>query len=191
MQLSNTVSLWPTNLLTDIISDKNLVDQTVKYILENYDLNKAPGEINRENIFFDENFYEFKKQIVEPAFEVWLNSIGKSLSEYNSYSVRGWITGSKTDYSMLTHNHSGSHLSAVFYLFNDAPEAGGELVLFDPRANANRSYLPDWQDQFQPTTIKAMSYSYAVFPSFVYHQTTPFKGKMRIAIPVDLFLKRC
>lgn len=179
---------WPTQIVTGMLTDKQLVDDTVSHILQEYNLEKPPGDINNDNIFKDPALKDFKEQLVEPAFDSWLQSIDKSIYDYPDRSMRAWITGTGFDYNIMTHNHSGAHLSAVFYLFNDAPDAGGELVMFDPRSNANRAYKADWADYFAPKRIKTPSYTYAVFPSFVYHQTTPFKGNLRLAIPVDLFL---
>lgn len=179
---------WPTHILTGALSQRELVDETVSHILQEYNLEQPPGDINSENIFDDPKLKPFKEQIVEPAFDEWLKNVGKSIYDYPNRSMRAWITGTGYDYTIMTHNHSGAHLSAVFYLFNDSPGRGGELVLFDPRANANRAYKSDWNDYFGPMKIRTPSYTFAVFPSFVYHQTTPFKGKLRLAIPVDLFI---
>jgi hypothetical protein len=61
--------------------------------------------------------------------------------------------------------------------------------LFDPKANANRGYKMNvWGEMFEPVRLKTPSYTFAVFPSFVYHQVTQYAGNMRIAIPVDLFI---
>jgi hypothetical protein len=77
----------------------------------------------------------------------------------------------------------------VFYLLNEEADAGGDIIFLDPRSNANRSYkINDWGKWFEPIRLKTPSYTFAVFPSFVYHQVTPYSGKLRIAIPVDLFV---
>lgn len=179
---------WPTHILAGEITQQHIVDESVSHILQEYNLERPPGDINSENIFEDPALQMFKEQIVEPSFDKWLQNIGKSIYDYPNRSMRAWITGTGYDYNIMTHNHSGAHLSAVFYLFNDSPDAGGELVMFDPRANANRAYKADWTEYFSPIKLKTPSYTFAVFPSFVYHQTTPFKGKLRLAIPVDLFI---
>jgi hypothetical protein len=90
---------------------------------------------------------------------------------------------------MINHNHSGAQLSAVFYLLNDNINAGGEIVFHDPRTNANRGYNSDvWGCLFEPMRLKPESNTFFVFPSFLYHQVTEFTGKLRIAIPVDLYV---
>jgi hypothetical protein len=183
------IDAWPSPILTGEVENKQIIDDVIQHILENYNLERPPGEINDQNIFEDQSFNDFKNQIVIPAFDHWLKThIKKEITEFKSYKMRAWITGAHAGYSMTTHNHSGAHLSAVFYLINDAPDAGGEIVLFDPRFNANRSYEADWREFFAPMKLKTPSYTFAVFPSFVYHQVTNFSGTMRLAIPVDIFL---
>lgn len=181
---------WPSKILSGSIRQKDLVDQVVNHLLTNYDLERPPGDINDQNIFKDPFFEKFKKEVVIPAFDHWLrDSMNTSISSMNKdYSMRAWITGVYNGYNIITHNHSGAHLSAVFYLFNDAPQSGGEIIFFDPRANANRGYKSEWNSYFSPFTMKVPSYTFAVFPSFIYHQTTPFGGNMRLAMPVDLFI---
>lgn len=188
--MTNLTSGWPSPILTGEIADKNLVDETVSHILMNYNLEFPPGEINDNNILKDIFFDKFVKNIVEPAFDEYLNQVlGRSLYDFPEKKYRAWITGSYNGYSMMTHNHSGSHLSAVFYLLNETPDSGGEIILFDPRSNANRGYqIKDWASFFAPVRLKTPSYTYTIFPSFVYHQVTQYNGRMRIAIPVDLFI---
>ena len=181
---------WPTNILSGEISNKELTDRVVEHLLINYDLEHPPGDINQQNLFKDSFFDEFKHEVIIPAFNIWLGQcLNSSVEELNpNYSMRAWITGVYNGYNIITHNHSGAHLSAVFYLLNDSPEAGGEIIFFDPRGNANRGYKAAWTNYFAPVTMQVPSYTFAVFPSFLYHQTTPFGGKMRLAMPVDLFL---
>lgn len=181
---------WPSPILIGEIENKALVDDTVQYILETYDLEHPPGEIKDSNIFEDTYFDNFKKEIVEPAFDQWFKQVrNKSVYEFKDREYKAWITGVQNGYSMLSHNHNGSQLSSVFYLLNDNPEAGGEIIFYDPRSNANRSYKnEDWLDFFEPLRLKVPSYTFAVFPSFIFHQVTTFEGHMRLAVPVDLFI---
>jgi hypothetical protein len=89
---------------------------------------------------------------------------------------------------MPAHNHSGSQLSGVFYLFTDDTSTG-KITFFDPKGNANRGYNPaKWNSLFSPLTLTAESGSFVIFPSYLYHQVSFFTGNIRIAIPVDLFL---
>jgi hypothetical protein len=188
--MNNFTHAWSNPILTGDIENTELVDKLVSHILTNYSLDSPPGEVNKQNILEDEEFIPFLKEIVEPTFDEYLkNIIGKSLYEFPNREYRAWITGAKNGYNILTHNHNGCQVSGVFYFYNDDPDAGGEIVLLDPRFNANRSYKSShWDNLFKPIRMEAKSNSFVVFPSFIYHQTTPFQGKLRIAIPVDLFI---
>ena len=86
---------------------------------------------------------------------------------------------------MPKHNHSGSHLSAVFYLLCEEKN-GGNIVLHDPRTNANRGYVDDFQSMFDKVRFTPSSGDVLIFPSFLYHNVETFNGKMRLAMPVDL-----
>lgn len=190
MSKTNLTAGWPSPVLTGTIDEKQIVDDVVGHILTNYNLELPSGEINSRNILDDDFFEEFMEKIVEPVFDDYLTKVlGRRLSEFPEREYRAWIAGAYNGYNMLTHNHNGSQLAAVFYLLNEQPDHGGEIILFDPKFNANRSYkMKDWGKLFEPLRIKTPSYTYAVFPSFVYHQVTQYTGNMRIAIPVDLFL---
>lgn len=187
---SDLTAGWPSPILIGEIENKTLADETAQYILEHCDYRNPVGELNDGNIFNDENFTDFKLKIVEPCFDEWFKQVRKrSLYDFEERSYTSWITGSKEGYSMLTHNHNGAQLSAVFYLVNTDVDRGGEIVFYDPRGNANRSYKnEDWSDFFEPLRLKVPSYSFAVFPSFIYHQVTYFTGGLRLAIPVDLYV---
>jgi hypothetical protein len=188
--MNNLTHAWANPILTGNIERIDIVDELVTHILSNYDLEFPPGEINNHNVLTDGKFKPFLEQIVDPVFDEYLQKvIGKCLTDFPNRDYRGWITGAKTGYNMLTHNHNGSQIAGVFYLYNEQVDNGGELVLFDPRSNANRSYkMNDWGDMFNPIRIKAEPNTFIVFPSFVYHQTTPYNGNLRIAVPVDLFI---
>ncbi len=181
---------WPSQILVGEVSNTSLVDNVANYILSKYDLTQPSSEINRQDLFKDPFFNEFKQEVVVPAFNMWLQQcLGKTINEIDTETfMRAWITGAHNGYNIMSHNHSGAHLSAVFYLFNDSPETGGNIVFFDPRSNANRGYKPHWSHLFEPVTLKTTTYTFAVFPSFIYHPTTPFKGNIRLAMPVDLFI---
>jgi hypothetical protein len=110
-----------------------------------------------------------------------------SLKNFKRCSFKSWLTGAFCNYFIPTHNHAGSHLSAVFYVFSEEQDKGGELILFDPRSNANRGFINEFQNSFKYESFTPKTGDAIVFPSFLYHQTTPFLGKIRLAIAVDFF----
>lgn len=185
-QLQN---LWPTQVISKDIGNQQLIDDALNIIFTEYNLNRPPADFQKDNIIEKAGMKDFKENIVLPAFDEWLKlTLNRSLKDFNKFKLKSWITGTGNGYNMVNHNHSGAHLSAVFYLFNDSPEHGGEIYFFDPRVNANRGYDAEfWGKLFAPQKYTAKPGSCVVFPSFLYHQVTPFTGNMRIAMPVDCF----
>jgi hypothetical protein len=183
------LNLWSTPFLI-MESDAEIRERFVSYLLQEYDLFNSPSDI-KVNILEDksEEVQEFVSKVVKPAFEEFLNSsLNLSFSDWKGYSLNGWITGSGQDYSMIHHNHSGSQISAVFYLLAEDVDKGGKIVFTDPRQNANRGYDPKFSKWFNPLEIKAKSGDIVVFPSYLYHFVTTYQSNIRIALPVDLFL---
>jgi len=179
---------WPTTILKDTIVDKKILDGVVNHIFSNYDSEQFKESLDMKdgNLFNDKYFITFKEKIVIPSFKKYLKL--QNLNIEKNFHTKAWITGSKSSYSMPTHNHSGSHLSAVFYLLCEDQNQGGGLILHDPRHNANRGYISELKDWFKPIKFYPKSGDIIIFPSFLYHNVEPFFGKIRLAMPIDLFL---
>jgi hypothetical protein len=182
-------NLWPTIILKDIIKDKPLLDDVTNYTLTKYGLdNKISADIKYQNLFDDNYYNKFRYNIVIPFFEKYLQeNVGISLKD-KKYTMRAWLTGYGVSYSMPKHNHSGSHLSAVFYLLSEDNHLGGSLVINDPRFNANRGYTPDFKKWFEKEMFNPKTGDILIFPSFTYHSVDTYYGKLRLAMPVDLIL---
>jgi uncharacterized protein (TIGR02466 family) len=171
---------WKTPIYTGTITDPE------KYALEAqsfFDLDNPPSDNEGANIF-ETNFEGLSKQIYDHLYEFI-----KKVPEPDSVFMKGWITGSVNGYNMTHHNHSGSHISGVVYL---QAEEGGDIILSDPRINANRGYPSEFAEmmQFQQITIKPTTGMILLFPSFVYHEVPTYKGRSRrIALPIDFFFK--
>ena len=166
-----------------------LLEKTSNYILSNYgDEIKVKSNLINENILENKNLLEFKDNVIIPAFdEFYKKEFELSLKE-KKYHLKAWITGKGFSYSMPLHNHSGSYLSAVFYLLCEENDKGGELVLQDPRFNANRGYKEEYNKWFNNETMTPKTGQFIIFPSFLYHNVKTFYGKIRLAMPVDLIL---
>jgi hypothetical protein len=157
------------SLLTMCLESQNIVDpdgDATSNLIETSDLLKRIA---------NEKFSEFFKEVYSIDLE--------------NYNVlyKAWLTGSTNGYSMETHNHSGSPFVAVFYVLSEHTEKGGELVITDPRTNANRGYTADFMEQFSPLVFKPTTGDVIIFPGFLYHHVRAYNSKLRIAIPVDLF----
>ncbi len=180
---------WPTPIFSGVISNKNLLEKTCNYILSNYGDNiKINSNLIDENILNNDSLIDFKESVIIPAFDEYYKKEFKISVTEKKYHLKAWINGRGFLHSMPLHNHSGSQLSAIFYLMCDEMDKGGELVLQDPRFNANRGYKEEYNKWFNIETLTPKTGQFIIFPSFLYHNVKTFYGKIRLAMPVDLIL---
>tara|TARA_B100001057_G_scaffold501300_1_gene623546 strand:+ start:35625 stop:36197 length:573 start_codon:yes stop_codon:yes gene_type:complete len=125
-----------------------------------------------------EKYSEFFKEV----FSIDLNDM--------SYEFSSWLTGSQKGYSMNIHNHSGAQFAAVFYVLSDDIDKGGELVSYDPRANANRGYFGKTAEMFKPIEYAPKTGDVIIMPGYVYHLVKTYHSNLRLAVPVDIFIKQ-
>jgi hypothetical protein len=105
------------------------------------------------------------------------------------YHLKSWLTGSMGGYSMDLHNHSGAPFVSVIYLLAEEQDKGGQLVMHDPRTNANRGFNSEFQHLFSPIEHTPKSGDVLIFPGYVYHSVRQFHSSLRLAVPVDLFIE--
>ena len=183
-------NLWPTPFLKTRISDETR-SELLDYLLVTQDIFNSSGESINRNILDDdcELIQNFNHNVVLPVFDSFLKeSLGKSISCWKNYSLKGWLTGSGQNYVSSFHNHKGAVLSSVFYLLCEENDVGGEIYFTDPRQNSNRGYDNQFSPWFEPLSFIPKSGDVAIFPSFLYHYVATYRGNIRIAMPVDLFL---
>ena len=91
------------------------LEDVIQHLLIEYgDTKYASINVSGDNIFDDPILNKFKKNHVIPTLRNFCNPY---LDLYKrDYDLRGWLTGYGTNYAIPKHNHSGSHVSAVFYL---------------------------------------------------------------------------
>ena len=176
--------LYPTTVYLGRLKDSAIVADTCDAILAKPDLAALANSNGAYDPLDEPEFQDFRDQIVVPAFDSYLAGIGVE----GDYRVKSWITGYSAYYDIAVHNHSGSHYTSIFYLYCSDVDRGGELIMLDPRTNANRGYLTK-QAQFKPTAYQPQTGEYIMFPSYMYHYTTTFTGSLRLALVVDLFFK--
>lgn len=183
--------LWSTPFLKTEMPDE-LRDAFLNRVFTDYDLKTPPSDFGSLNILNNqsEEIKRFKSEVVLPAFDTFLQeTLGKKIEDWKSYDMHGWITGTGKDYSLNFHNHRGAQLSAVFYLLCEEQDRGGVITFTDPRMNANRGYDEAFVPWFEPKVLIPKSGDIVVFPSFLYHFVTTYQSNIRIAVPVDLFLR--
>ncbi len=95
------------------------------------------------------------------------------------------VFGKKGNY-IATHNHKNSHFTAVLYV--DVPD--GDLVLYDPRSNANRGYPPELEHMFEPVRFLPKNGDLILIPSFVFHESlVTMSDQPRIIFVSDIRLQ--
>lgn len=95
------------------------------------------------------------------------------------YDIREWETTPESGYWLAPHNHGHSHFTQIYYEYVSGH--GGELIIHDPRVNANRGYPQEFSDHFRPYVFKPETGDTIVFPSYLYHTAAPFTGIIRKA----------
>ena len=115
-----------------------------------------------------------------------------------SLSARAVVNPSGKD--NLLHAHPNCFWSGVYYVddggINEDISAAGQLELFDPRGpgpamynSAVRMNVPGGENAGGYHHIKPKSGLMVVFPSWLLHGVTPYRGKgLRISIAINLFL---
>ena len=181
--------LWPTTIYLGKI-EKDINNQLCENLFSEVNFDTLYNDFQKLDILNSEPeiYKNFKNNVVWPAFTNYLNYIDIDINKFPNRKIRSWITGVYNGYMIPAHNHSGSILSAVFYIMCEENDKGGELVLLDSRMNANRGYKEEFKKLFENKLYSPKSAEYVIFPSHVYHHTIPFSGNIRLAIPVDLFL---
>lgn len=183
-------NLWPTPFLKTRMSDETR-SELLNYLLTTKDIFNSSGESNNTNILDDdcELIQNFNHNVVLPVFDSFLKeSLDKSLSCWKAHSLKSWLTGPGKNYVSNYHNHKGSAISAIFYLMCEEVDVGGEIYFTDPRQNSNRGYDNQFSEWFDHHSFTPKSGDIVVFPSFLYHFVATYRGNIRIAMPVDLFL---
>lgn len=169
---------WGTPVAHYIWNDAEQLTKTVSDIIINF----PNGIDNGEKPHIDEY----------PELESAHNFLDKCTKDFLSihfpkqekHSISWWIHVYREGFYHQLHNHAGSQFTGILYLA--APDEGGELVLHDPRYNANRGFNDNLRDMFKPVTIQPKAGDLYLFPSFVWHNVEPVKD-LRICIPFDVW----
>jgi predicted 2-oxoglutarate/Fe(II)-dependent dioxygenase YbiX len=182
------LNLWQTSVLIEDVTDTELLDYTINYLLMNKDT-LVGKESADDSLLEKPEMQRVKNDIFKPAFNSYLNqTLNKNIDDWHGHKMNGWLVSYAQGQALNYHNHRGSQLSSVLYLIADDSESGGEIVFTDPRQNANRGYDLSFQEWFAPLKHKPVCGQIVVFPSFLYHYVTTYQSNIRLAVPTDLFL---
>lgn len=188
MKLTTGINnLWPTPVYYGTIENKELLDNVCQQLLISSSITSTFQEYDPLADEEDSTMQQFKNQVVWPAFTEYFDILGIDISKFPARRLRSWLSG-VSNYMIPVHNHSNAVFSAVFYLLSESSARAGELILVDPKTNANRGYKAEFKHLFENKIFSPSSGEYLILPSYVYHHTVPFTGSIRLAMPVDLFL---
>jgi len=180
--MNSSCDIFSTVITQTEIFDTDVLTDLLQIDLHRHDLNDNLVEIYP----FVNNFVVDK---LKPVFnECFERNFKHSLSSYADLKFRAWTIFSRSGRGVVPyHNHSNAILSAVYYPLVEGV-TGGDLVLVDPRMNANRGYPSTLQDHFKPIHVKPKTGSCIVFPGYLPHYVQEYTGH-RLSLAVDLFLK--
>jgi hypothetical protein len=186
-------NLFPTPVLFGNIDNIDSCHSVLNEILTNDELYNSISISDGEKLFEVDNtiLNEFKENVVVPKINQYLTeTIGKDLDSFNGYKLKGWMSKLSKDKIRYIprHNHKGSFVSMVFYILSESDNLGGEIVLQDPRPNANRGYTDEFSNWFKDVRHNPKTGDFLIFPSFLYHYVDLYSSDNRIAIAIDLYL---
>lgn len=186
------LQLYPTAVMKGKF-DESIVAPVAEELLTKLDF-KSGGDLSDENLLdpvhnlpvLSDFFYTHGL----PKFKEYTEQCYNYTLDPNAFKFKAWGINGADQYSLGFHNHSGSQLSAVFYiLVDDAKKYGGKFKFHDPRFNANRGLLDEFKVQHQDFEVVPETGGFIIFPSYLYHSVTTFYGRIRLLIPVDMFSK--
>ena len=185
MLKSGLNNCWPTPIYkTSITSDECnalvneiMISENIAAPQSDYDSASLTDRVPLLKTIAQQKYTEFFKEVLDLDLENF------------DYHLKSWLTGSMGGYNMDIHNHSGAQFAAVFYLLAEEKDAGGQLVMYDPRTNANRGFNSEFQHMFSPIEHMPQSGDVLIMPGYVYHSVRQYYSSLRLAVPVDIFIK--
>lgn len=175
---------WGVPILHENINNHIHVESVLKHMATRYkDTRDLPVDLNDETItdlkhqcdLFDET-YSVIKSYVDKFFMLAYDRLNVD------YRLKVHVFACPKGYNLPFHHHRCGAICGVLYL--NVPS--GNLLAHDPKFNANRG-MPNWMVQDTTLEIKPAPGDIIIFPSYVYHQTTPnTEDKLRMCMPFDV-----
>jgi hypothetical protein len=181
-------NLWSTPIYKTHMSQED-ADLILSYCLANYNM-EDPGSSDgdyKNLLDIDHPATSKLKEIAQEKFGLYIKNVFDIDLEKVEHHLYARITGSNIAHQHEVHNHR-SQFTSVFYIMSDVEAGTSELVMHDPRYNANRGYTGKFFEMFNPVKHLPETGDILIFPAFVWHHVVKEPTKMRISIPVDLFI---
>ncbi|MDE2450101.1 MAG: hypothetical protein KGO22_14090 [Gammaproteobacteria bacterium] len=173
--------------------------------------NPTPSHIAQREVFESRfNLFRWPEGCVQELRRFMLETVARSvlaLTTLTPAALRGltfqnhtWFHITRHAGSFVAHNHPMASWSAVYCVsageeVPDRPESG-ILRFFDPRAGAN-AYLDPANESLKPpyrvrmAEFRLTEGQIVVFPSYLFHEVTPFYGRdLRITVATNCWFSR-
>jgi uncharacterized protein (TIGR02466 family) len=159
--------------------------------------NPTPSHIEQREVFESRfNLFRWPEECVQELRRFMLDTVARAVLALTtltpadlarlSYRNHTWFHITRFAGSFVAHNHPMATWSAVYCVRGgeevpDRPESG-LLRFFDPRAGAN-AYLDGTNESLRaPFRVRMAEYrlrdgQILVFPSYLFHEVTPFYGR--------------
>lgn len=113
-------------------------------------------------------------------------SIEEFKHEPIDYEIKAFYRVSDKDSYMDPHQHSGSSLTSIVYLYSDG---SGNLLVHDPRSQAQRGYIKDiLNKEFGTKVIVPFTSDIYIMPSYLLHTVRPSSETLRALLVVDFII---
>jgi len=159
--------------------------------------NPMPSHIPQEEVFESRfNLFRWPEPCVQELRKFMLDTVAETVLQASTVSAQDftslkfhnhtWFHVTRHAGSFVSHNHPMASWSAVYCVrVGEVPPdqpGSGLLRLFDPRPGAN-AYLDPGNAQLHasfrlsPLEVRLEEGQVIVFPSYVFHEVTPFYGR--------------
>ena len=198
--------IYPTPLLQREFENTALLNESLKeYLLQ---LEKEQPERNTGNSLKSnvagwrskDNLLNSNhpsiKQLMEMMFDtlkLMLSEAPKSVPNDSTIEMVAWANINREGAFNTPHIHPGFHFAGIYYVSIGNPDnnfpRNGQLEILEPRGSALAMPVPGFK--FGATThIKAVPGLLVMFPAWLMHTVTPYKGDgERISIPFNIRIK--
>lgn len=173
--------------------------------------NPTPSHIAQREVFESRfNLFRWPEGCVQELRRFMLDTVARSvlaLTTLTPAALRGltfqnhtWFHITRYAGSFVAHNHPMASWSAVYCVSAGeevpARPESGILRFFDPRAGAN-AYLDPANESLKPpyrvrmAEFRLTEGQIVVFPSYLFHEVTPFYGRdLRITVATNCWFSR-
>ena len=182
-------------IIKEKIDDKKLLSSLFNKIKEDNINHRHQGLLDNGiqssgNIFdLGDSVFSELKEVIFKFSDLYVNSFKEKECEFiknwpKQRKIRGWYVHMKENGFLKPHIHEGGWLSGSLYI--SMPEKKENLNQGNIEFGLDGYDYPQKNGKFKKTIINVLEGDIVMFPSSLFHNTIPFKGKERICIAFDI-----